>query len=530
MKDNCVTSTKNLLDQLKVKHTNRFLEDNILSHPDHPSLLCICDTLDKYNIENVAAKIESNKLDKMPLPCMVQLQGVGTTWFCVLTEVSKFGVTYYNQHEKRTRVDKETFLKAWTGVCLLVEVNKNSVEPNIESRLKEKRFTQLMGASLVFLLVSWVTLRFVHAWEVYEHSYFFVAALYFFVKLLGLTVTTALLWYEIDKFNPVLQNFCSGGGKKVSCDAVLDSKYAKILNSDISLSALGFSYFFSTTAGFLIFGLHSSLIFFFSLITFPVILLSAYYQAFVIKRWCKFCVAVQGLLAIESAIVLGYGLNNQSIDYASLPVLLLLFFISLVGWKAIKPLLNNEKQIQALKIGLGKIKNNPSVLEGLLAKSRKIETKPDGLGLAFKNVNPKYRVLKVCNPYCGPCAKAQPVLDDLYRKGIIDLQVIFTATNAEEDIRAKPVAHFLAIAESADKTTVMESLDKWYTDETKDYDVFAKQYPMNGELQNQSQKIALMQQWCEKEKITHTPTIFINGHELPKEYLVDDLKEVLAFE
>jgi len=76
----------------------------------------------------------------------------------------------------------------------------------------------------------------------------------------------------------------------------------------------------------------------------------------------------------------------------------------------------------------------------------------------------------------------------------------------------------------------LESLDKWYTAEPKDYDAFAKQYPMNGELQNQSQKIALMQQWCEAEKITHTPTIFINGHELPGEYLVDDLKEVLTFE
>jgi len=122
------------------------------------------------------------------------------------------------------------------------------------------------------------------------------------------------------------------------------------------------------------------------------------------------------------------------------------------------------------------------------------------------------------------------VLDDLYRKGIIDLQVIFTVTNEDKDIRKKPVAHFLAIAESADKTTVVESLEKWYTVEPKDYDAFAKQYPMNGELQNQSQKIALMQQWCEAEKITHTPTIFINGHELPGEYLVDDLKEVLTFE
>ncbi|MDP2058392.1 MAG: vitamin K epoxide reductase family protein [Flavobacteriaceae bacterium] len=519
-----------MLGLLEVKHTKRFLEDNILSHPDHPSLLSICDTLGKYNIENVAAKTESDKLNKMPLPCIVQLKDVGTTWFCVLSEISETEVVYFNQHGKPIRADKETFLKAWTGVCLLVEVNKNSAEPNIESRLKEKRFTRLMVASLLLLSATWVTFRFVHAWEVYEHSYFLVAALYFIVKILGLTVTTALLWYEIDKFNPVLQNFCSGGGKKVSCDAVLDSKYAKVFNSQISLSTLGFSYFFSTALGFLIFELNSSLIFSLSLATVPIIFVSAFYQAFLINRWCKFCIAVQGLLAVESAIVLGYGLDILKFDIQTFTVFLALFLFSLIVWKIIKPLLNNEKQVQTLKRGLGKIKNNPSVLEGLLTKSRKIETNPDGLGLVFKNTNPKYHVLKVCNPYCGPCAKAHPVLDDLYRKGIIDLQVIFTVTNEDKDIRKKPVAHFLAIAENADKDTAIESLDKWYTAEPKDYDAFAKQYPMNGELQNQSHKIALMQQWCEKEKITHTPTIFINGQELPREYLVDDLKEVLAFE
>ncbi len=36
-----------------------------------------------------------------------------------------------------------------------------------------------------------------------------------------------------------------------------------------------------------------------------------------------------------------------------------------------------------------------------------------------------------------------------------------------------------------------------------------------------------MRNWCDAEHITHTPTIFINGHELPKEYSIDDLTEVL---
>jgi hypothetical protein len=37
-----------------------------------------------------------------------------------------------------------------------------------------------------------------------------------------------------------------------------------------------------------------------------------------------------------------------------------------------------------------------------------------------------------------------------------------------------------------------------------------------------------MLDWAEKKQITHTPTIFINGYELPSTYAVEDLKYVLS--
>jgi protein-disulfide isomerase len=32
-----------------------------------------------------------------------------------------------------------------------------------------------------------------------------------------------------------------------------------------------------------------------------------------------------------------------------------------------------------------------------------------------------------------------------------------------------------------------------------------------------------MAAWCKENKISYTPTIFFNGHELPKEYDLEDL-------
>ena len=180
------------------------------------------------------------------------------------------------------------------------------------------------------------------------------------------------------------------------------------------------------------------------------------------------------------------------------------------------------------KRGLQKIKQNPAVLQGLLSKSRKITTPTDGLGISFTNPNAKYNVIKVCNPYCGPCAKAHPILEELLELEKINLQVLFTATADKNDHKTRAVGHFLAINAQGDDKKMRQALDEWYLAEQKNYDAFANQYPMNGELQEQEGKIVAMSDWCTKEKITHTPTLFINGHELPKDYTVADLMEVLV--
>ncbi|WP_209332815.1 DsbA family protein [Lunatimonas salinarum] len=73
-------------------------------------------------------------------------------------------------------------------------------------------------------------------------------------------------------------------------------------------------------------------------------------------------------------------------------------------------------------------------------------------------------------------------------------------------------------------------LDRWYTAEKRDYAVFANRYPMNGELNHQQEKLQAMKTWCEKERVTHTPTIFINGYKLPDEYSIADIKEINAYE
>jgi len=109
MVDNCVQTTKQLLKVLNIAHTSKYIENNILSHPDHPSLLSISETLTKYNIETLAVKIDSKKLNEMPMPCIVQVAVNGATLFFVVKNVLEKSVNYYDDKNKLIIAAKEDF-------------------------------------------------------------------------------------------------------------------------------------------------------------------------------------------------------------------------------------------------------------------------------------------------------------------------------------------------------------------------------------------------------------------------------------
>lgn len=229
----------------------------------------------------------------------------------------------------------------------------------------------------------------------------------------------------------------------------------------------------------------------------------------------------------EILVVFLGGFYKETIAAETIPLIFVLLLLPILVWKLIKPLIEKEKEVSIYKRGLNRIKNDPNVMQALLFKSRKISKSTEGMGISITNLAAKYHVIKVCNPYCGPCAEAHPYLEELVNKGKISLQILFTAREDGDDYMVKPVNHFLAIDAQGDEKKTMAALDQWYSAERKDYDNFSSGYPMNGELEKQNDKIKEMRTWCDEEKITHTPTIFINGYELPREYSLEDLKEVL---
>ncbi|MDB4921457.1 vitamin K epoxide reductase family protein [Mucilaginibacter sp.] len=529
---------------LRVNVSASTLKKEIEEHPDSPSLLSISDVLNNYGIENLAIKTDVDKLSEIPLPCITQIQATEADfkYFTVVKEITDSHVQFFDSEKRRwASIAKDDFASRFSGIVLLAQAGEKAGEKDYVQKIKAEKRARLGQYILTLCLPVLLCAAGVLAFTQVGNGAL-LPFLFSVFTLAGCAISTLLLWYEIDQHNPALQQICSSG-TKVNCGAVLQSDAAKI--AGISWSAVGFSYFMGLLLLLLFLGLANPVALFtaswLNTLALPYIVFSIYYQWRIVKQWCVLCLGVQGLLALQFATALIGGWHSI-MPFSTLftPIIflqpLVAFAVPFIASAILLPFLQKAKDSKELTIKLQKLKHNRQVFEALLPKQKEVTEIPVGLGITLGNPNAAYKLIKVCNPYCGPCAKAhQPMEDLLDNNPDVQVQILFVATNDEHDNRTPPVRHLLAIAEKGNDSITKHALDDWYSAEKKDYGQFAGKYPMNGELNGQAAKIAEMKAWCDRTKIEFTPTFFValandesNGqatyYQLPEMYSVNDLK------
>lgn len=357
------------------------------------------------------------------------------------------------------------------------------------------------------------------------------------IKFVGTGATVLLLMYENDKSNAFVKEMC-GTGTKTNCDSILSSKVSKILG--ISWGEIGFFYFAATTALILFPGIpfvdKTIWLSLLNITAVPYTLFSVYYQWRIAKQWCRLCLTVQAVLLLELIWSIlnfwtvshpsfyNYFLQSPFINIVS-PILILGTII--ITWYGIKPALVKARNADLYESAYKRLQYNPEIFHGLLHQQFKA---PDGwqdLGINVGNPTATNTIIKVCNPYCGPCAKAHLQLEQiLERNEDVKLKIIFTATNNEHDNSAVVVKHLLRIAAEGNPAKTQKSLDYWYSAENKDYQAFAKKYPLSKDYFATENQVDAMSKWCTEAEITFTPTIFVNGFRLPENYNVEELKNI----
>ncbi|SDF72299.1 Uncharacterized membrane protein [Mucilaginibacter pineti] len=528
-----------LVNLLKVKLSDSTLKKEIEEHPEYPSLLSISDVLNKYGIDNLGIKFDNEKFSEIPTPFITQIKHEvrPTNLFTVVKENGD-NVVFFDPEKKRwNKLNKNAFLKRCSGIALLAEANDNAGEKDYKIKIKEerqKRATQYFSVGGVPALFIIVCL----AGFMQSGISALLPFIFSLLTLAGCLSGVLLLWYELDQYNPLIRKICSAG-KKTNCSAVLHSKASKI--AGISWSVIGFTYFAGMLLLLLFSGLTNlsvlSVLSWINVLALPYTIFSIYYQWRIAKQWCILCLSVQTLLVLQAVIAFTGGWHNvvsfNSIDVGLIAKVIVSFSVPFIIAIVLLPALQKAKLGNRFSNELQRLKHNAQIFSALLEKQRPVITDPSGLGITLGNPDAAYKIIKVCSPYCGPCAEAhKPMEALLHHNSNIQLQILYATGSDEDNILKPPVKHFLAIAENNNEEIIKQALGDWYETKEKDYDMFAVKYPMNGELKKQDVKMEAMRNWCTKNEISYTPTIYISMphdsgevkyYEMPGVYSFDDL-------
>lgn len=519
-----------LIKTLRIPVTATTVIETIESHPDFPSLYSISDSFDQWKVDNAAFLIDSNDLDELPVPFLAHTKRNGGS-FVMVNKINGH-ISLINEQGKKETVSRHLFLNLWTRSALFAERNVESGEKDFAAKKRKELFANFRIPLLIVLTFGLI----ISYAAVFNNTPFGLASsALLLIKLIGIIVTGLLLWFEIDKNNPTLQQICTGN-KKTNCTAVLGSKAAKLFNK-ISWSEIGFFYFAGSFLAIITSADNPSFIFpaiaWLNIFCLPYTVFSIFYQWKVAKQWCPLCLTVQALLLGEAILTffsywsIGSPLSAGLLHLRPLPVLVS-FFLPIGFWIATKTVYTEAQGGKRYRSEFVKMKYNREIFSALLSKQRQINHPMDHLGIFLGDRNAPFHLVKVCNPYCGPCAKAHVILHELLESGKVNLRIIFTAADDDQDIKAPPVKHLMALNEKGDSQLIQKALDDWYLSNDSSYDHFKAKYPLKESVLNQqSEKLAAMKKWCQDMSISFTPTIFINGHQLPNIYHIKDLKKIL---
>ena len=133
-----------------------------------------------------------------------------------------------------------------------------------------------------------------------------------------------------------------------------------------------------------------------------------------------------------------------------------------------------------------------------------------------------------CNPYCGPCAKAHLQLDELmknYKDGVkVQIRLLYNAEN-ENDKLSIAVRTILQKALSCQNNKVLEEmLSDWFV--WMDLEKWNAKWQVDNNIDVKA-RLKEHNNWITENKITATPTFFINGKKLPGRYHLKDIEILL---
>ncbi|KQB38607.1 vitamin K epoxide reductase family protein [Flavobacterium aquidurense] len=498
----------------KFLQINRYSEiknefkDLFLSHPNYPSLFAITDSLDLLSVENAAVRVSKEQIVDLPSNFLAYFKEE-----LILVEKAKNFVRINTIKKGSLKMSYEKFLLDWNGVIVAIEPNNVVGRENLKVEYSWLKYT------LPLLLV--VGLSF------YYNTYNVFSLVFLITSILGLVVSIFIVQEKLGFKNSIISRFCNLSSNS-SCSSVINGN-ERIGNNWINFSDLPLIFFGSSLIAILVQPLQSAIfVGFLSLLAIPVIVSSIWIQKFEIQKWCVMCLAVSGLIFIQSVIWFASDLFTLSFSFGEMFPFLFAVLLLLPIWSVLKTMIKNILTSESSLKEMKKFKRNYSLLNFLSKKVPYINGFEDLRGLNFGNRNAAVKLSIIISPSCEHCHKTFQEAFDLVLRfpDKIFLSVLFNINPENVENPYKAVVERLLTINRATPGKTVEAISDWHIKKIglkkwlKKWHVDSVSIMINQEIQKQYE-------WCSKNNFNYTPVKIVNERVFPSEYELSELKYFL---
>lgn len=494
-------------DALKIPISKEELELQLYSNPYGSSLFAISNTLDFLRIENVAAKVDKDRMADLPNHFLAYVEeGENSSYFSHVIQKKEKVLLGAEQRELST----SEFKKIWNGVVLVAENNQS----------------QAVGKQ-TWIKWSWGLSVALAVWGLWPDL---IQMTFAIIGLVGLYVSTQIFQMSNDRESALGEKIC---GQKIGegCDRVLKSEDYNLLG--FSPNDLLFAFLVSQMLLVLVYSGFSPLQPYIYSLAMLVLVGSIFAQAFILKSWCRLCLLSAGLILMQGAVVfIGFASNGSLynelntkliLDLAGYSILFFLIALLINHFREIKKqnFKSNTNEIELLKF-----KRSPFIIKPVLEQSETLKF-PDGGGkLSFGNIGSAYHITLVLSTTCSFCKNAFLKLYEHYKrnKNSIGYHLVFnhydTTKTLNNDVATKLITYFQQNGEEQ----FLEKNAKWFTNQNRGK--FLKSEPIQIS-ETAYRTLKEQREWCEQNEIFQTPMLIINGIIVPYYYEPDFLDDVL---
>lgn len=512
---------RHLLKLLGVRVSLQDLNEYWQAHPDYLSMVFFADACDRYKIKYAALELSTEEFGKNGFPFITHRVEEGGQ-FVVVEDIKEDTkeITYYHPSKGHITTSSKDFLNGWSGSAFYaLPTNQSGESDYFSKRAKELIRQTCYPLFWIILFILVVSSLFVIR-PVLTQTFTFLLG----IKIIGLFVCINLLYHELIGKNRISQAVCNNS-KYTSCDEVLQSPASQLWG--VSMSDLGFVYFSGGITA-LLFSLFLNIqsatlavLLILTLCSIPYVLFSVYYQLFKIRKVCPFCMSVIFTLLVEWGLAFSH-LNAIKAEYLfSWQILFPLGCLLLVicGWIITKPIILKAKDGSVYKYKYLRLKKNPHIFNASLEKAPSTNMEIRNNEIIVGNPNATITITSVINTHCAPCARMHRRIHSILEEFGNDIRIVvrfMIANNNHEE-----TLFFIRLYHSQGASAFSDALRTWF--EHKKYDHLLQQYPEVKEYALENELIQHWSKWYDKEKITSTPTIFLNDKKIEQEYDIDDI-------